>query len=183
MNPFALGLAAATLAALAASSPLLAATGADRQPVTHQWAIRQTTPPHDTAQWPVSPATIVRLFEPHEEFGPGHRGVDLAAIPGQGVSAAIAGQILVVGTVAGRPVVVVQHNGGLRTTYLPVAASVAVGTHVDAGQPIGSLAVGMHCPISTCLHWGARLGNEYVDPLTLMGREVVLLPAGSGWLR
>jgi len=176
MNPFALGLAAATLASLAATSPLTAATLPDRQPVPAQRATAETTPPDEVAQWPLTPATVVRLFEPHEQFGPGHRGVDLTATPGQAVWAAMAGEISFSGEVAGRPVVVIEHTGGLRTTYLPVASSVAVGTHVDAGQPIGSLATGMHCLTSSCLHWGARLGDEYVDPLTLVEREVVLLP-------
>lgn len=176
MNPLALGLAAVTMAALAACSPVTATTRTARQPAPELPAARHATAPHEAAQWPVIPVTVLRPFEPHEQFGPGHRGVDLAAAPGQSVRSALAGQITFSGEVAGRPMVVIEHAGGLRTTYLPVAPSVAVGTHVDAGQPIGSLAVGMHCPLSTCLHWGARLGSEYVDPLTLVGQEVVLLP-------
>ncbi len=175
MNPFVLGLAAA-LAALMAGTPLPPSPDASRQPFPDQPVTRQAIPHREVAQWPVSPVTVVRSFEPHEQFGPGHRGVDLAATPGQTVFASLGGEVSFVGTVAGHPVVVIRHQGGLRTTYLPVAPTLAVGTNVEAGQPIGSLTVGMHCPMSTCLHWGARLGDDYVDPLTLMGREVVLLP-------
>jgi murein DD-endopeptidase MepM/ murein hydrolase activator NlpD len=78
--------------------------------------------------------------------------------------------------VAGRPVVVIEHEGGLRTTYLPVASTVAVGSFVAAGQHLGSLTPSTHCPVSTCLHWGARRDGAYLDPLTLLRHEVVLLP-------
>ena len=176
MNPFALGLATAALAALAANLPLTAATLPARQPPPDQRAAGLATPSDAAALWPTTPATVLRPFEPHERFGAGHRGVDLAATPGQAISSVLPGRVSFSGDVAGRPVVVIEHTGGLRTTYLPVASSVAVGTHVDAGQPIGSLATGMHCLTSSCLHWGARLGDEYVDPLTLVEREVVLLP-------
>ncbi len=176
MNPFALGLATATLAALVANLPLTAATLPARQPPPAQRAAGLATPRDTAASWPTTPATVLRPFEPHEAFGPGHRGVDLAAVPGQEVRSALIGRVSFAGEVAGRPIVVIEHEGDLRTTYLPLAATVAVGTRVDAGQPIGTLAVGAHCPVSSCLHWGARLGNEYVDPLTLLGREVVLLP-------
>jgi murein DD-endopeptidase MepM/ murein hydrolase activator NlpD len=73
-------------------------------------------------------------------------------------------------------VVVIEHQGGLRTTYLPVASTVAVGAHISVGQPIGSLTADRHCPLSSCLHWGARLDGVYRDPLTLVEHEIVLLP-------
>jgi murein DD-endopeptidase MepM/ murein hydrolase activator NlpD len=73
-------------------------------------------------------------------------------------------------------VVVIEHQGGLRTTYLPVASTVAVGAHISVGQPIGSLTADGHCPLSSCLHWGARLDGVYLDPLTLVEHEIVLLP-------
>jgi murein DD-endopeptidase MepM/ murein hydrolase activator NlpD len=57
-------------------------------------------------------------------FGPGHRGVDLAAVAGAPVLAAGAGTVVFAGTVAGRGVVSVDHSGGLRTTYEPVLPTV-----------------------------------------------------------
>jgi hypothetical protein len=55
------------------------------------------------------------------------------------------------------------------------------GDDVDAGQVVGTLeAVGSHCYPRVCLHLGARHGDEYVDPLTLLGpREVRLKPLGA----
>ena len=38
-----------------------------------------------------------------------------------------------------------------------------------AGQRIG-LVLGSHrgCPVASCLHWGARRGADYLDPLSLL---------------
>jgi murein DD-endopeptidase MepM/ murein hydrolase activator NlpD len=81
------------------------------------------------------------------------------------------------GTVAGRPVVVVEHEGGIRTTYLPVNAEVTVGQHVLGGQVIGRVAADAHCLSASCLHWGARAGETYIDPRTLLDAgPIVLLP-------
>ena len=53
---------------------------------------------------------------------------------GQPVRAALPGTVTFAGMLAGRGVVVVDH-GATRTTYEPVAATVAVGTPVAAGAP------------------------------------------------
>jgi len=119
-------------------------------------------------------------FEPHDRFGAGHRGVDLAATPGQLVRSALPGEVTFAGKVAGRTVLVVRHGGGVRTTYLPVVPAVAVGTQVSSGTVVGRLEAHQHCPVSTCLHWGARRGGEYVDPLSLLEPRVVLLPLLPG---
>jgi murein DD-endopeptidase MepM/ murein hydrolase activator NlpD len=140
------------------------------------------------AVWPIPQATVITAFEPSQPYGPGHRGVDLAAAPGQSILAALAGRVTVAGFVAGRPLIVIEHGDGLRTTYLPVAATVSVGDHVERGEPIGVLATpdreGLagalsHCTGMTCLHWGARVGERYIDPRSLLGLTqgpIVLLP-------
>jgi len=74
---------------------------------------------------------------------------------------------------------VVSH-GALRTTYLPVNPTVAVGTQVGTGQVIARLAAGHGCPGGTCLHWGLKRGDTYLDPLSLLDTGPVrLLPATS----
>ncbi len=85
------------------------------------------------------------------------------------------------GPVARRPVVVVAHGSGLRTTYEPVIADHGPGTAVIRGQPIGTVArsPASHCSPASCLHWGALRGATYLDPLALLrgwSEAVVLLP-------
>ncbi|MGH3821918.1 MAG: M23 family metallopeptidase [Pseudonocardiaceae bacterium] len=139
--------------------------------------------------WPLpgSP-TVVRAFYPPEfPFGPGHRGVDLAAQAGAPVLAAGAGTVVFAGMVAGRGVMSVSHPGGLRTTYEPVAATVVNGDQVSRGERIGTVQPGhLGCPVTVCLHWGAFRGpahtrpdqvREYLNPLLLIfGMRVRLLP-------
>ena len=129
--------------------------------------------------WPLVPATVVRGFEPPPApWLAGHRGVDLAGTVGAPVHATASGTVIFAGEVAGRGVVSVAHPGGVRTTYEPVQPLVTVGSSVLSGQPIGTLAAGHPgCPVAACLHWGARRGADYLDPLALLGlRRVRLLP-------
>jgi murein DD-endopeptidase MepM/ murein hydrolase activator NlpD len=121
---------------------------------------------------------LARFRPPPQRWAAGHRGVDLAAAPGDTVLAAGAGVVTFAGPLAGRGVVTVRH-GSLRTTYEPVTATVAVGDQVRAGAPIGTLAAGVsHCGgVPSCLHWGLRRGADYLDPLVLIGlARPILLP-------
>ncbi|HEV7934812.1 MAG TPA: M23 family metallopeptidase [Actinomadura sp.] len=129
--------------------------------------------------WPLRPVPpVLRAFEPPARpWAPGHRGVDLGARPGQAVYAAGPGQISYAARLAGRGVVAIAH-GSLRTTYLPVRPSVPVGRQVERGDRIGTVEGRPgHCGGSPCLHWGARDGLGYTDPLALLGRRPIrLLP-------
>jgi murein DD-endopeptidase MepM/ murein hydrolase activator NlpD len=129
--------------------------------------------------WPLAPPhRVVRVFEaPSSPYGPGHRGVDLAAPAGAPVLAAGAGVVVFAGPLAGRGVVSVDHPNGLRTTYEPVDAVVKAGDRVVAGTVLGRLRPGhAGCP-GACLHWGVRRGGEYLDPLSLVSTgRVRLLP-------
>jgi len=130
--------------------------------------------------WPLagSPPVTRAFGAPLGPFGPGHRGVDLAAAPGAPVLAVGAGVVAFAGMVAGRPVVSVDHPGGLRTTYEPVDPTVAAGQAVARGSPLGTLLAGhAGCPVVACLHWGVRRGEVYLDPLALLRAvRVRLLP-------
>jgi murein DD-endopeptidase MepM/ murein hydrolase activator NlpD len=135
--------------------------------------------------WPLSPRPqVTRYFEaPESPYGPGHRGVDLAAAPGQEVLAADVGVVVFAGQVAGHGVVSLDHDGGLRTTYQPITPTVTTGEQVYRGQPLGTVTPGHPgCSVPACLHWGARRGTEYVDPLALTGTpgRVRLKPWGGG---
>jgi murein DD-endopeptidase MepM/ murein hydrolase activator NlpD len=73
------------------------------------------------------------------------------------------------GPVAGRGLVVVLHADGVRTEYEPVRVLVSRGAPVRAGVVLGRVA-GTHgsCAPGRCLHWGARRGADYLDPLLLL---------------
>ena len=60
---------------------------------------------------------------------------------------------------------------------------VAAGDVVHRGQQVGVLAPApVHCAPLTCLHWGVRRGQAYLDPLVLLRPPAppVLLPL-EGW--
>ena len=110
---------------------------------------------------PPPPVLLTPFNPPANKYGAGHRGVDLAAAQGSTVVAAGPGTVVFAGDLAGRGVISIQHDGGLRTTYEPVAATVAAGTTVVAGQQIGVLQPGhAGCAPAVCLHWGARLADQ-----------------------
>ncbi|MEW2809918.1 peptidoglycan DD-metalloendopeptidase family protein [Streptomyces massasporeus] len=124
--------------------------------------------------WPVgSRPRVLRGWEPPATvYGPGHRGVDLAAPAGTPVRAVTRGRVAFAGRVAGRGVVSVDLTGTgdppLRTTYEPVTAAVEEGEEVEPGEVIGTVdANGSHCT-ATCVHWGLRRGESYVNPLSLL---------------
>jgi murein DD-endopeptidase MepM/ murein hydrolase activator NlpD len=120
------------------------------------------------AGWPLSGSPVVRRgFDPPTVIGGrGHRGIDLVAQPGQAILAAAGGVVAFVGSIAGKPVISIDH-GGVRTTYEPVISTLHVGERVAFGQVIGVLGTGGHC--QGCLHWGLREGKNYLDPLLLVG--------------
>jgi len=133
-------------------------------------------------RWPLQPDPVVtRAFDaPRPNWTRGHRGVDLAGVAGQPVSAGAAGTVVFAGVLAGRPVVSVQHPGGLRTSYEPVRAAVRPGQTVRAGTGLGVLLDGhAGCPVAACLHWGAMWGPaaraDYVDPLGLLAEVPIVL--------
>ncbi len=153
------------LAALIPGSPADAGTGA-ASPATTAWA------------WPVGPGhSIVRGFvAPLTEYGAGHRGIDIAAPAGATVTAPDDGIVFFAAVVVDRPVLSIQHAGGLVSSYEPVESTLTAGDVVHRGDPVGTLLAG-HCD-QPCLHFGVRLHGDYVSPLNYLGGVVrpILLP-------
>ena len=153
----------------AASALLLAMSGAvadpPRVPSARWW-------------WPVAaPHPIARPYlAPATAYGAGHRGVDIRAPAGVLVRAPADGIVHFAGFVVDRPVLSIAHAGGVLSGFEPVEASVAAGDRVRRGQVVGVLLAG-HCAMS-CLHLGARVDGEYVNPLLFLGDvpRAVLLP-------
>jgi murein DD-endopeptidase MepM/ murein hydrolase activator NlpD len=115
---------------------------------------------------------VVRPFDPPASpYGSGHRGVDLAATPGELVRAALPGTVTFAGVVAGRAWVTVAHGDGLRTTYGALRPVVVAGQRVVLGQPLGRATA------RGTVDWGARRDGAYVDPMALLGiARVRLVP-------
>jgi murein DD-endopeptidase MepM/ murein hydrolase activator NlpD len=179
--------------AIALLPALLAAAGpATAEPAVTDRPRAAATPASVSPSAPAAPSRwtwpfpghprILRVFAPPPQpWLPGHRGVDLAASPGTPVRAAGPGTVAYAGPLAGRGVVTVLHAGGLRTTYLPVRASVRRGQALEPGEAIGTVEdVPGHCPTG-CLHWGLLRDRHYLDPLLLLGHgQVRLLPLRTG---
>lgn len=162
------------LATLTVLAPRGAAT-----PEPHPAAARETGIRESAWAWPLTPQPQVeRLFErPPSRYGPGHRGINLASQPGQRVLAVADGVVTHSGMVAGRGTVTVRHPNGIASTYEPLDERVTQGTAVATGDLLGVIAAGNHCADTSCLHLGARLGEDYLDPMLLLSRvRIVLLP-------
>jgi murein DD-endopeptidase MepM/ murein hydrolase activator NlpD len=60
-----------------------------------------------------------------------------------------------------------------------VRARVDVGQRLRPGQVLGRVDAGGHCD-GRCLHWGAKVSGEYVDPLSFLPRpRPVLKPLST----
>lgn len=126
--------------------------------------------------WPLSGA-IVRGFDPPAAaWGAGHRGVDVAGHEGDPVRAPRAGRVSFAAVLAGRPVLVISHDDGTRTTLEPVEAGVEPGRVVLGGEVVGRLAGGHPCSGGLCLHWGLKRGETYLNPVPTGGTAPLLLP-------
>jgi murein DD-endopeptidase MepM/ murein hydrolase activator NlpD len=129
--------------------------------------------------WPVGPPhDVLRPFTaPANRYGPGHRGVDIAASPGSPVRAPAAGVVSFAGVVVDRPVLSIQHDEDLVSSFEPVTATVSAGDRVSAGQVVGVVASGAHCA-ERCLHFGVRRHGQYISPVLFLGgiARAVLLP-------
>jgi murein DD-endopeptidase MepM/ murein hydrolase activator NlpD len=128
--------------------------------------------------WPVpAPHPIARPFvAPATAYSAGHRGLDIRADAGVEVRAPAAGVVHFAGFVVDRPVISIRHPGGVLSSFEPVEPLVAAGDRVARGDVIGILLPG-HCS-SPCLHLGARIDGEYVNPLLFLGglEHAVLYP-------
>jgi len=116
---------------------------------------------------PVAHGQVVAVADmPHERWQPGHRGIDVAVRVGQEVVAPARGTVEYVGFVVDRPVVTLRHTDGVRTSLEPVETTLSVGDVVERGTPVGTASAAPgHCAPQTCVHWGMRHGDDYVDPL------------------
>lgn len=123
--------------------------------------------------WPVAPPRAVArpYLAPPTPYAAGHRGIDIRSAAGADVLAPDDGVVHFAGTVVDRPVLSISHSGGVMSSFEPVSTSLVAGDAVRRGAAIGMVLPG-HCA-TPCLHLGARVGGEYVNPLVFLG--------GVGW--
>ncbi len=124
---------------------------------------------------PVDGPIVDTWRPPPEPWDPGNRGIDYAPGRGTPVKAAADGEVTFAGQVGGELHVVVLHPDGVRTSY-SFLESIAVhrGDQVRQGQVIGTAG--------DDLHFGARVGDDYIDPRTLFDGppHVFLVPDEVG---
>ncbi len=128
---------------------------------------------------------MIDAFRPPAHVGaPGNRGLEYATRPGTAVRAAADGVVTFAGKVGRGRHVTVAHADGVRTSYsLLRTVAVRAGQQVATGHILGVAGAS--------LHFGARIGEAYVDPAVLLGAggRVRLVPAARfdasppGWGR
>jgi murein DD-endopeptidase MepM/ murein hydrolase activator NlpD len=136
--------------------------------------------PPPTWVWPTEgPEVILRDFRaPSTPWGPGHRGLDLAASSPE-VLAPASGVVSFSGFVVDRGVLSITTAEGLLISMEPVTALVAEGSTVQEGDLIATLDPG-HCE-RLCLHLGVRDHGAYRSARAELGvlQRAVLLPVDT----
>ena len=119
-------------------------------------------------QLPVTAPITDYFRQPVTKYSAGNRGVEFSTPVGSDVVASNAGTVVFAGKVAGTTYLVIVHDDGLRTTYGNLSSmSATQGEKVSAGQRIGSSA--------PSFFFGVRDGENYLDPLSLIGNRVQLV--------
>lgn len=165
-------------------APEYAETGLTDDPEATEAAPAETAavPDSEAAQFFVWPVTgdiengysmTALAFDQTMQDWRTHDGIDIAAELGTQVRAATDGTVADVfaddlyGTT-----VVIEHSGGLTSTYanLEATPTVAVGDKVSAGQTIGAVGDTALCETgeATHLHFAMAMGGESVDPTGYM---------------
>lgn len=119
--------------------------------------------------WPTNgPLTSSYGYRTHPIFGDQrlHTGIDIGAPYGATVIAADAGVVAYVGAMSGYGnVIVIDHGGGLATTYNHLSAfGVSSGQQVGRGVPIGNVGCTGYCT-GPHLHFEVRVSGSPVDPM------------------
>jgi hypothetical protein len=142
--------------------------------------------------WMPVTGAVVRGFDARAgPYGPGHRGIDIAAPVGATVRAPAAGRIGFAGPVAGTTWVSLVVAAGVRVTLGPLLDPVGPG-RVPSRAPLGRVGPGHRAGppegagsgVGATLHLSVRVDGVYVDPLAyLIDRprpRLAPLPAPGG---
>ena len=139
------------------------------------WIAQPGGPVPGSYAWPVV-GPVIRGFEPPSgPFSAGHRGIDIAVPFGTPIRAPNDGIVSFAGWIGGALYLSIDHPDGVRTTYSWLSAvAVHKGQSVQRGDLIASTGHG-HPEVPTPhLHFGARIGSDYIDPMFLLeGADLV----------
>ena len=160
------------------------------------WAPVEPRSPRVPALWMPVTGPVVRGFDARVgPYGPGHRGIDIAAPVGELVRAPAAGRVVFAGPVAGVNWATLVVAPGVLVTLGPLLDRVVTATRVRSQAPVGLTGPGhtatREAPgtpatptAPTALHMSVRVDGVYVDPLVyLVDRprpRLVPLPAPGG---
>lgn len=128
-------------------------------------------PAYGTYAWPVQ-GPVIRTFDaPDSPYGSGHRGIDIATALGTPVRAGQSGTVAFAGAVAGGLFISIDHPDGVRTTYSWLSEiHVRRGDSVSKAEVIGASGGGHPGVDPPHLHFGALVGEVYIDPMLLLER-------------
>jgi murein DD-endopeptidase MepM/ murein hydrolase activator NlpD len=119
-------------------------------------------PPPVPDLWMPIAGPVVRGFDARAgPYGPGHRGIDIAAPMGLVVRSPAAGRVVFAGPVAGTTWVSLRIAPGVLVTLGPVLDPEVTAGPVRSRSPIGRVGPGH----GATLHLGVRVDGVYVDPL------------------
>jgi murein DD-endopeptidase MepM/ murein hydrolase activator NlpD len=130
-------------------------------------------PPRVPALWMPVAGAVVRGFDARAgPYGPGHRGIDIAATLGQVVWAPAAGKVVFAGPVAGTTWVSLLVAPGVLVTLGPLRDPVSAG-RVRPRAPVGRVAPGHQVGTGgvedgVTLYLGLRVDGVYVDPMAYL---------------
>jgi murein DD-endopeptidase MepM/ murein hydrolase activator NlpD len=132
-------------------------------------AVPNRGPEYGSFSWPVR-GRVIRGFEPPPSpYEAGHRGIDIAAPFGSSVMASREGVVAFAGWVAGALFISIDHPDGVRTTYSWLSeVLVHKGQAVARREGVGRSGHGHPDIPEPHLHFGARVGSDYIDPMLLL---------------
>ena len=144
-----------------------------------------------TAGWPLVQAAPVTLgfgalYSAGGSDSSRHCGVDIAAAVGDRVVTPLAGKVAFAGSVpgvgGGRVIAVTIETADAKITLMPLdSAAVSSGDELREGDSVGTLAAtGDASSAGAHLHVGARRGDLYVDPLTIIAPPAPPASEGQG---